>query len=178
MRRLILLLTLAACATTPPPKPTPPPPPTATLRDAAAHALPALEASRDLDDAPIGPAAAHPTLVIVFASWCVHCHEQLARLDAWRATHPAVRILGVNYKGHEEYDHLGSAIAVRRFVADHAPWLRVVPADDALFTALGAPAKIPTVYVFAADGHLIEAFDRSRRAPPTNAELDATVPGG
>jgi thiol-disulfide isomerase/thioredoxin len=184
MRRLALLLALAGCPGPGPRAPvtsTPRAPrarPTATappsLRDAAAAALPPLVASRDLDGALVG-AAAQPTLVVVFASWCVHCHEQLDRLATLRAAHPEVRILGVNYRGHEEYDHLGSAAAVRAFVAAHAPWLRVVPADDALFAALGAPPKVPTVYVFADDGHLIEVFDRRARPAPTNPELEAAL---
>lgn len=129
-----------------------------------------LEASVDTAGTPVGTSDG-VTLVIVFASWCQHCHKELDVLAKLRPSHPGLRVLGVNYRGHEEYADRGNAEAVRRYVAQHAPWLRVVPADDALFEAFGRPPKIPTLYVFDRSGTLIQVYSRTDRAMPDADEL-------
>jgi len=138
-------------------------------------ALGALEAARDLDGAVVGPADG-ATVVVVFASWCSHCRDELPVLAELRVRRPDIRIVGLNYRGHEEYDGRGDAAAVRAFVAELAPWLRVVPADEALWTALGRPPKVPTLYVFAAGGALVRTFDRRNQAAPSYDELAAAIP--
>jgi thiol-disulfide isomerase/thioredoxin len=163
--RVLALLCVVACATVAPaPRHAPPVQRTALAR---------IEASTDLDGKPVGHAE-QPTLVIMFASWCEHCRAELAELDAVRAAHPNVRILGVNYKGHEDYDNRGSSDAVRAFAA-HTPWLRVVPIDDLVFGPLGRPAFIPVVYLFDSHGVLVDLYDRPRRPMPKRAELDALL---
>jgi thiol-disulfide isomerase/thioredoxin len=109
----------------------------------------------------------------VFASWCPHCKDEIAILDGLRAAHPGVRILGVNYRAHEEYDARGDAAAVRAYVRDHAPWMRVVPADDDLYARLGRPTKIPTMYVWDGAGDLVQIYDRRVRDLPDADELAA-----
>jgi len=131
-----------------------------------------LEAMPDLDGKPVGASPAKATIVVLFASWCVHCSHELATLDALRAAHPQLRILGVNYKGHEEYDHRGNAGAVRAYVLANAPWLRVVPCDDGLYSQLGSPPKIPTLFVYDGSGALVETFDRRERPEPSADELE------
>jgi thiol-disulfide isomerase/thioredoxin len=111
----------------------------------------------------------------VFASWCEHCRTELDVIAKLRAQHPALRVLGANYKGHEEYDHRGSASAVRAYVAANAPWLRVVPIDDAVFAVLGRPPTVPTMFVYDHAGALIGTFDRRERTMPDAAELDALL---
>ncbi|HEY0253744.1 MAG TPA: TlpA disulfide reductase family protein, partial [Kofleriaceae bacterium] len=140
--RVFWLWLLVACAA---PKPVAPGPTTVYAQ---------LEASADLAGTPIGHVD-EPTLVIVFASWCPHCKEELAVLQ----TLHDVRILAVNYRGHEEYDHRGSSAAVKAFAEAH-PWLRVVPIDDALFAALGSPAKIPSIYIIDRGGTLTHSYAR------------------
>ena len=161
--RAFAVLALVACASQTPPPAAPAPVPAALAQ---------LEASRDLAGAPVGHAAA-PTLAIVFASWCEHCKAELAELDAVRARHPNVRLLGVSYRGHEEYAARGSSAAVTAF-ASRYPWLRIVPIDDAVFAALGAPPVIPTIYVYDSRGALVRVFDR-RVHTPDRAELDALL---
>jgi len=158
---LVLVLVVGACAA--PPARTPAP---------DRGQLAKLEASLDSKGQPVGTTDG-ATLVIVFASWCEHCHHELDLLAKLRPAHPALRVLGVNYKGHEEYADRGNAAAVERYVAEHAPWLRVVPADDALFELLGRPPKIPTMYVFDRRGALVEIYSRSERAMPDADELRA-----
>lgn len=169
MRVLVVAVMAAACATqpvareaTPPARQAPEPPST----------LAQLEASRDLGGNVIG-ASDEPTVVIVMASWCRACREELARFDQLRSSHPRVRWLAVNYKQHEEYDGRGNASAIAA-LAHEVPWLRIVPAEEALYTAVGRPAKIPSVLVFRGR-ELVARFDRERRAAPTQAELDALL---
>jgi thiol-disulfide isomerase/thioredoxin len=166
VRALVIAAVLGACV---PPAAAPAPP-----RDVLADVL----ASPDLDGARVGSAdapglAPRATVLIVFASWCTHCHDEIAVLGALRAAHPGLRVIGVNYRGHEEYDARGNAAAVRGYVQAFAPWLRVVPAGEALFDELGRPPKIPTLFVYDARGALVQIFDRSQRPQPDAGELDA-----
>ena len=140
-----------------------------------ADALALIEQSPTLDGPPIGHAADTATLVVLFASWCGHCRDQLAAIDAIRAAHPAVRVVGVNYRPHEEYDGLGDSARVRAYVAQNAPWLLVVPADDPVWAALGRPPKIPTLYVYDRAGALVRVYDRRVDALPTASELDVLL---
>jgi len=158
MRALATLVLLVGCATA---EPVPP------IAPAAPTAFAQLEASRDLDGAVVGHTDA-PTIVVMLASWCEHCKAELHELDAIRSHH--VRLLGVNYRGHEEYDHRGSSSAIRAF-AQGTPWLRIVPIGDDLFDALGGPPLIPTIYVYDRAGSLVETFDRRQRTPPSHDEL-------
>ncbi|MDB4959052.1 MAG: alkyl hydroperoxide reductase/thiol specific antioxidant/Mal allergen [Myxococcales bacterium] len=163
MRALtVAVVLLTGCASAEPIRLTPPAP----------RALSSIEAHADLDGAVVG-ASEQPTIVIVFASWCEHCRDELAVLESMRGSD--VRIVGVNYKGHEEYDARGSSAAVRAFVHDHASWLRVVPIDDDVFSALGRPPLIPTMFVYDRHRALIETFDRRTRRPPTKAELETLL---
>ena len=112
-----------------------------------------------------------PTVVMLLASWCAHCRDEILVFDTLRKAHPHVRWLGLNYKPHEEYDNRGNAEAVRALAAE-TPWLRIVPADDALFDAFGAPPKVPTIFVYDSKGTLVETFDRRDRPVPREQELD------
>jgi thiol-disulfide isomerase/thioredoxin len=176
MRVLVVAVMAAACATQHVAREAPPPAREATPPVGEAPKPPStlaqLEASLDLGGNVIGASDA-PTVVIVMASWCRACREELARFDQLRASHPRVRWLGVNYKQHEEYDGRGNASAIAA-LAHEVPWLRIVPAEEALYTAVGRPAKIPSVLVFRGR-QLVARFDRERRAAPTHAELDALL---
>lgn len=132
-----------------------------------------VESARDLDGALVGATGAPATLVVSFASWCVPCKNALAMIGALRERHPRVRIIGVNYVRHEEYASRGSSDAVRAYVRDSAPWLRVVPIGDDVFQALGRPPKVPTMFVFDRAGLLVETFDRRAREMPDATELAA-----
>lgn len=161
MIRALVLIALVACM----PAPATPRPP----RDAR---LVAIEDSLALDGAPIG-GSKQATVLVLFASWCGNCHHELAILEQLQPQHPAVRVLGVNYRAHEEYGGRGSSEAVRAYVAKYAPWMRVAPIDEALFTRLGRPPKIPTLFVFDRGGALVEIYDRRERPMPDARELDA-----
>ncbi len=160
----IVLVMAVSCAATPAPRDRTPP-----------SVLGNIAGSVDLDGAPVGASPARATMVVVFASWCEHCKRELAVIDSLRAAHPRLRIRGVSYKAHEEYAARGSESALRAYVAAHAPWLRVIPADDALFTALGSPTKVPAIYVFDQAGALAAQYDRRHRRMPDAAELRALL---
>jgi thiol-disulfide isomerase/thioredoxin len=134
-----------------------------------------LEHATDMDGVVVGPAETRATVAIVFASWCGHCRNEMRELAVLRADLPDVRFLGVNYKQHEEYDGRGDSAAVRTMVAELAPWLRVVPADEALWTSLGRPPKVPTLYVFDRNGVLAKTYDRRFDALPTFDELERVI---
>ena len=159
MKWLVVLAMLVGC------------PPPERPRQPRSPALAMIEASADIDGKPIGRTGARATIVVLMASWCGHCRAQLAVLEQIQAEHPNARIVGVNYKGHEEYDNRGGEAKLRAYIADAVPWLRVVPAGEALFGALGRPPFVPAVWVFDRDGALVEFYDRRERAPPTSNEI-------
>jgi thiol-disulfide isomerase/thioredoxin len=182
--RALLLAFVTACVGAKAPAP-PVSPGAGADADAARPAAPParhaaftlLEASPDLDARVVGPSPAPATIAIVFASWCGHCRNELAALDRVRAAHPATRVVGVNYRGHEEYAGRGGDSALRAYVAEHAPWLRVVPAGEALFSALGRPPKVPTIYIYDRAGALVARYDRRDGPLPGEAELAALLRG-
>jgi thiol-disulfide isomerase/thioredoxin len=167
LHRAIAVLLVVGCAG-PPVRPV-------TRDRAPPSVLGNIEASTDLDGTPVGAGEAGATVVIVFASWCEHCKDELAVLDRLRPAYPRLRILGVSYKAHEEYAARGNVTALRAYIAASAPWLRVILADEALFTALGRPPKVPTIYVFDQAGGLAARYDRRQRKMPDAAELGALL---
>src|SRR3954453_17658118 len=100
MRKLVTLVVVAGCGSTPAPAPRPPAP----------QMLGSIEQARDLSGQVVGDPHA-PIVAIVMASWCEHCRDELAAIDSLRAKYPRVRWVGINYKGHEEYDRRGSSEA-------------------------------------------------------------------
>jgi len=160
MRWLVCAVVWASCASSAPPAPAP----------AKPGVLAQLEASADLDGAIVGHAE-KPTVVIVFASWCPHCKAELGELEPLGTR---ARLLGANYRGHEDYAGRGGPAAVKAF-AQRTPWLRVVPIDDAVFAALGSPPQIPSIYVFDRKGSLVESYSRKLRPPPDRSELAAVL---
>lgn len=165
MRAFVAILATLAIACEPTQGPTPPRHPSTPLH--------LVEQAPDLDGHVIGATDAAATLVVSFASWCVHCKHELAVIGALRDAHPRVRIIGVNYKAHEEYASRGSSDAVRAYLAASAPWLRVVPIGDDIFRAFGAPPKVPTMFVFDRGGALVKTYDRRTREMPDATELSA-----
>jgi hypothetical protein len=115
----------------------------------------------------LGAERGRATIAVVLASWCGHCHAEIAELAALRGRRD-LQIIGVSFPRHEEYDDRGNASALRAWQAAHAPWLPIVAGDEALWRALDAPPKVPTLYVYDRDG-VLRAVVRSA------AELDAVL---
>lgn len=123
--------------------------------------LAAVEASVDLEGKPVGHTD-KPTVLVWFASWCQYCHKELAVLNELQQVY-YFRLLGLSYKGHEEYAGRGSPAALTAYLAANAPWLRVVPADDALFAAFSRPRGIPMLFFFDEHGTYFAWLPNSSR---------------
>lgn len=166
--RLLIAICLVGCAPLPP-APSPP----AAQRGAPAWQM--LAGSRDLDGRVVGAAPGRATIAVVFASWCGHCRHQIAQLAEVIDGRDDVRVLGINFLHHEEYDDRGDSQAVRDYVAAEAPWLQVVPAGERLWRELGSPSKVPTLYVFDDAGALRRVWDRRAGELPSYSDLVAAL---
>lgn len=109
------------------------------------------------------------TVVVVFASWCRPCRDELALLREMSRERPAMRVIGVN--AYEDFDDLSDERKLVAFLIETHPWLTVVRGDSELLRQLGGVSKIPTVFVYDRRGTKIKAYRRSQRTPPTRAEL-------
>jgi cytochrome c biogenesis protein CcmG, thiol:disulfide interchange protein DsbE len=113
--------------------------------------LPALEGlTDDGKDVPgfssADLAQGEPTLVNVFASWCLECQEEHPLLVEL-AKDPGIRLFGIDYKD--------SADAARRFLGRYGnPYARV-GADASGRTAIDFGVYgVPETYVIAPDGKI------------------------
>lgn len=136
----------------------------------------AVLASTDIAGQRVGELAGKEvTALVVFASWCSPCRAELAILDEIRQEEPRLRVIGINYTKYEEYAGLSNDSALRTFLAESAPWLQVVRADDTLMDGLGHPRKVPSLLIFNRRGQLVKTYLRARRRPPTKQELKAGI---
>jgi thiol-disulfide isomerase/thioredoxin len=138
-------------------------------------AYPLLTSAADLDGNAVGAAGDRTTIVIVFASWCGHCRVEMDILAELMARRADARVVGVNFRHHEEYDGRGDSAEVRAFVAERAPFMTVVPAGEDLFYALGSPPRVPTMFIYDAQGQLIASYDPKVRPSPGYGELRALL---
>jgi thiol-disulfide isomerase/thioredoxin len=170
VRHLLVAISLAGCT----PVYAPPASPEPVARRGA-PGWQSLASARDLDGNVVGIEPGRATIAVVFASWCGHCRHQIAQLAEVIDGRDDVRVLGINFLHHEEYDDRGDSQAVRDYVAAEAPWLRVVPAGERLWRELGSPSKVPTLYVFDGAGELRRVWDRRGDELPTYSDLVAAL---
>ncbi|MCG8418323.1 MAG: TlpA family protein disulfide reductase [Proteobacteria bacterium] len=135
----------------------------------------AVLAASDITGHEVGaaPPGKQVTAVVVFASWCQPCRNELALLGNLADSEPRLRVIGVNY--YEEFENWSDEERLRSFLRKRAPWLQVVRADDPLIDALGRPRKIPSLFLFDRNGKLVQSYLRSERKPPDRAELEQTI---
>lgn len=163
-----LVAALAACATAPAAPSAPPAAPPTPLA--------AIDGRATLDGAPArvtGRTDVDATVVVFFATWCQPCRKELGLLGELRARYPRVHVVGLN--AYEEWGQLSDQARMRRFLAEAAPWLEVVPQADDLLAAFGGVPKIPTLLVYDRRGQVVVEFRRAVRPPPDLAELDAAL---
>ena len=132
-------------------------------------------ASVDLRGHTVGPAEGETaaTVVIVFASWCNPCRQELRMLGKMRSEQPRMRVVGVN--AYEEYANRSDMVRLQSFLDAEAPWLQVVPANQELMASLGTPQKVPSMFVYRRDGTLAQSFLRALGPPPDEAQLRALL---
>ena len=175
---LALLMTATGCTTmagnaTRPVSTTPSVTPTGAVTMAELPTTPMISASAP-SDAARRPSA---TIAMLFASWCGPCHAELAVLNQLRLAHPEVRIVGLSYAPFEEFNDHGDATRLREFVTAEAPWLNVYAMSQTLYERLQQPAKIPSLWLFASDGTLVQTYNRAVRRAPGLDELRAAING-
>jgi thiol-disulfide isomerase/thioredoxin len=134
-----------------------------------------MHAATDIDGAVVGAPApgTRVTVVVVFASWCGPCRDELAMLGEIRRTTSDLRVIGLN--AYEQWGKLSDEDRLRGYLAQHAPWLQVVHADAALLGHFGGVPKVPTIFLFDRYGRMVSEFRRANRAPPTRAELELAI---
>jgi thiol-disulfide isomerase/thioredoxin len=120
--------------------------------------------------------ANRPTLAILFASWCEHCHEALASIQQIRtAAGNRYNVIGISYPPFEEFDAQGNAGALNKYVAINAPGLPLIMLNPPAYKQLGSPSKIPTIYIFDKSGMLTRTYDPSQQPTPGRAELEQVL---
>ena len=100
--------------------------------------------------------AGKPLLFVLFDADCPHCQRAVRSIDEQRAAFAKVEIVLVSMDGWDKID---------RFVAGFAPHLkelgnaRVVRDPQYQFIGRFKPRKFPGMFLFGADGKLIEYED-------------------
>lgn len=134
-----------------------------------AWALAYLETLPDMRGRALPPRAGAPrTVVMFFASWCVHCRHELdafEKLDLGGA-----RMVLVN--AFEDYDDRGSTDDMRALLAERGIDWPVVVGNEDLRRRFDV-TKIPSVFIYDEGGREIAAYRRRDRGPPTTQELQA-----
>lgn len=129
--------------------------------------------AQTIDGTPVGEDR-RATALVVFASWCGPCRQELADLGALRKKYPALRVIGLN--AYEEYNEFSDELRLRKYIADNAPWLtQIVHADAAMLTSFGKVPKIPTLFVYDEAGTVVAEFRRDKRPPPSHEELETAI---
>jgi len=162
LRTSLIFLLLSACASTPP-----------RVSNSATKTTPyaVVEAARDLEGSTVGVLAASQdvTLAVFFATWCGHCRHELEVLKEMLDTDSRLRIVGIN--AYEEWGSMSDEKRLHSYLASHAPWLRVIRADESLMASFGRVKKIPTIFVFDKDGKLVISFRREVSGIPSKDAL-------
>ena len=143
-------------------------------RRAALAALPALAGSLT------GPEALADRVVVLgfFASWCPPCHPEFDHLKAIDARYrdDGVTVVAVNI--FEDYFGGGDGSQLRAFLAGKAPDFAVLGEGERVAELFGSVERIPTLFVFGADGDPALHFIHARGAKKTHAgfeEIEAAV---
>lgn len=139
----------------------------------AKHGYARLMESTAIDGTALAPEA-RPTALVVFASWCGPCRNELAALGEIREKFPTLRIIGIN--AYEDYGDRSDEERLRVFLGANAPWLtQIVHATPALLRDFGKVPKIPTLFVYDGAGEVVAEFRRNQRQPPSHEELEAAI---
>lgn len=140
-----------------------------------------LASSERLSGPPLRRSDLDGRVVVVtfFASWCPPCNIEFRHLAELHAAYAArgVTIVAINhfedYAGFED-----DGARLRRFIDRHDPPFPAIRGNDEIARAFGDVKRIPTLFVFAADGvptlHFIHRTG-ARKTNATTAEVRAAI---
>lgn len=139
MRRLVVLMVLAgvvltACSSEPT-GPLPPPPTPVGLEELTANIT----------------AGESPTVVNVWASWCLPCRSEAPLIATASMSHPNVRFIGLNVKDNDP--------DARRFMAQYLADAEMEHFSDSggrIPIDLGGTSGVPLTFFYRADGTLAD----------------------
>ena len=109
-----------------------------------ALALPCLAKGPDVEIARLG---GRPTVINLWATWCVPCRREMPALQAAHARHPDVQFLGVDTKDRNDWAQEFLPLVKVRYP-------QVVDSDGRLLAALRSPG-LPVTVVLNRDGRVV-----------------------
>ena len=104
-----------------------------------------------------------------FASWCPPCHVEFDHLNSLRQAYGDDQVAIVAINIFEDY--LPTPGGLKGFLAKKAPLFSVVGQGEDIAAAFGDVDRIPTLFVFGADGAPLLHFVHARGAKKTHADL-------
>ncbi len=164
---------LAACGGTQASKPSSTTAAPSGQENAAEDGYRAVLAAKTIDGHALAQEV-RPTAFVFFASWCGHCQRELAILGELREQYPELRIIGLN--AYEEFRDFSDQERLRAYVAESAPWLtEIVTADETMRGVFGGVPKIPSLFLYDAEGAVKHEFRRKGGPPPSRDVLEAAI---
>ena len=118
----------------------------------------------------LGPLDNKPLLVTFFASWCPPCRPEFVEINTLRKEFPESAITMIAINIFEDHFDDPRGVRMKRFLRSTAPNFPVLkPGDeDQALKKLGDLDRIPTVYLFDADGTPRYTFIHQRNATKTH----------
>jgi cytochrome c biogenesis protein CcmG/thiol:disulfide interchange protein DsbE len=111
------------------------------------------------------------TVVTFFASWCPPCRIEFEHLKTVKEHHGEdLVVVAVNI--YENFDGAANPARMARFLEHAAPSFHLLAEGERVRDLFGDVRRIPTVFVFDAEGRARLHFIHARGARKTNATLD------
>jgi cytochrome c biogenesis protein CcmG, thiol:disulfide interchange protein DsbE len=95
-------------------------------------------------------ATGSPTVLNVWASWCLPCRSEAPLIVTASALHPDVTFIGLNVKDRES----GAQAFMAKYLAD-ADMIHVADASGRIPVNLGAGSGVPVTFFYSTDGSLV-----------------------
>lgn len=134
----------------------------------------AIEAMEPMTQTPAPNLAGKIVVVTFFASWCPPCTAEFRELNDLRGRLPAERVEIVALNIYENHFKKNREARLARFIDRTAPRFALLTGepDAALSARFDGVERIPTVFVFDAEGALVTRFIHERGAEKTHANAD------